>query len=194
MNYNPIGTSVAEIAERVVRRVHKMRQRIASAKVHLVGHSLGGVIVRYAVSALGLEAHTAAAITIASPHRGIPLAGVGIVGRLCGVRNAIADIAPGAAVLSQLDRRARRSEVRWTAYYSNLDLVVPPHAARLTVPALRATNIEPDTGHVGLLLAPRLLSSILTQLRAADTLGPRTMPVTQGAGGLPPSCLGDEAA
>lgn len=171
MNFNPLRNNVATIAERLVRRVDAMRARTGSAKVHLIGHSLGGIIVRYAVTELGLDTSTSAAITIASPHGGTRLATIGTVAHHCGFLNAAADIAPGAAVLALLDRNARRSSVHWTAYYSNLDLVVSAKAAQLRVAALAATNIlVPDAGHIGLVLDRRLLESVTSQLQAAEAL------------------------
>lgn len=171
MNYNPLRNNVATIAERLVRRVDAMRARTGSAKVHLIGHSLGGIIVRYAITELGLDTSTSAAISIASPHGGTRLATIGTVAHSCGLLNAAADIAPGAAVLALLDRNARRSSVHWTAYYSNLDLLVSAKAAQLRVAALAATNIlVPDAGHIGLVLDRRLLESVTSQLRAAEAL------------------------
>jgi len=38
--------------------------------VHLIGHSLGGLVVREAVQRRGVAAYTRAAVTIATPHAG----------------------------------------------------------------------------------------------------------------------------
>lgn len=40
-----------------------------TSQVHLVGHSLGGVLIRYAFTRLGLAVSVGAAVTVASPHR-----------------------------------------------------------------------------------------------------------------------------
>ena len=169
MNYNAATATVPEIAERLVKRVEAMRTRTGSDKVHLVGHSLGGVILRYAVTELGLDAHTSAALTIASPHGDTPVAHIGVFAQRCGLHNAAADITPGSVVLARLDRSNGGRSVRWTAYYSNLDMVVPARAAQLHVAGLRVTNILiRDAGHVGLLLDHRLLKSVTSELRAAD--------------------------
>ena len=86
-------------------------------RVHLVGHSLGGLIVRDALAAsAALSAQTASAVTIASPHRGAFLA----------------RIAPGPC--ARIMHRGSRPvlpgvdaprPVRWLAYYSDADRVVP---------------------------------------------------------------------
>ena len=46
------------------------------ARVHLVGHSQGGLDARFAVSSLGLGDRVATVTTIATPHRGIELVDV----------------------------------------------------------------------------------------------------------------------
>lgn len=131
------------------------------SQVHLIGHSLGGVVVRYAVGRLGLAASTGSAVTIASPHRGAAVARLG--------RGAAAvDVRPGSALLAELSDPPADA-VRWVAYYSNLDVVVPPRSARLDDPALRARNIlVPDEGHLSILRAPALRYSVVAELLAAE--------------------------
>jgi len=50
---------------------------IAAPHVHLIAHSMGGIDARYAIARLGLRDRVASLVTIASPHRGTPLADVG---------------------------------------------------------------------------------------------------------------------
>jgi triacylglycerol lipase len=47
-------------------------------RVILIGHSMGGLDARYAVSRLGLADRVAAVITVTTPHRGSPFADWGI--------------------------------------------------------------------------------------------------------------------
>jgi triacylglycerol lipase len=51
---------------------------VAATKVNLVGHSQGGLDIRWAVSRLGYAEHTASVTTISSPHRGTPLGDAGL--------------------------------------------------------------------------------------------------------------------
>src|SRR6185295_12767646 len=48
-NYNPIAHDVAQIAERLRARVELLRAVTGADKVHLVGHSLGGIVIRWFV-------------------------------------------------------------------------------------------------------------------------------------------------
>jgi pimeloyl-ACP methyl ester carboxylesterase len=140
-------------------------QRAGSDRVHLVGHSLGGVVVRYAVQRSGLGPHVATAITVAAPHRGTPAA-------FFGLGEPAASLRPGSRILMDLRRGARESAVRWVSFYSDRDLVVRPHSSRLEDMALRATNIlVPGVGHLGILRAPLFLNSVLQLLNDGSALG-----------------------
>lgn len=46
-------------------------------RVNIIGHSMGGVDARYAITQLGLHKRTASLTTIGTPHRGTPLADLG---------------------------------------------------------------------------------------------------------------------
>lgn len=59
-----------------------------SARLVLIGHSMGGLVVRYAVEVLGLWEHTAAVVTIGTPHRGSPKAACTLARGLRGLRRA----------------------------------------------------------------------------------------------------------
>jgi hypothetical protein len=63
----------------------------------------------------------------------------------------------------------RPTNVRWVAYYSNLDLLIQPgRSAMLTDPILNATNVlVKDVGHLSIMLAPSLTRSVVEQLETA---------------------------
>jgi len=73
----PAG-SVAERAEALASCVRALPSR----KVNILAHSMGGLDARYAISKLGLADRVASLTTVATPHRGTPLAdlGSGLVG------------------------------------------------------------------------------------------------------------------
>jgi pimeloyl-ACP methyl ester carboxylesterase len=50
MAYAPVGNSVEQLADKLVARVQTILSRTGAGKVHLVGHSLGGVIIAQAIS------------------------------------------------------------------------------------------------------------------------------------------------
>jgi pimeloyl-ACP methyl ester carboxylesterase len=160
--------------------------------VHLVGHSLGGIIARWYVQERGGDAAVDTAITVASPHQGT-LAALLPFGRTA------QQLRPGSWVLRRLAQTAQPSAVRWFAYYSNIDVLVQPgRSAMITAPALGATNLlVKDHGHLSILLSPRLARSIVCQLEAAEgtaghfpivPLRPAADPGT-GTGGSQPDAI-----
>lgn len=71
----------ASVAERA-RELSRMVEALDAEKVHIIAHSMGGLDARYAISRLGLAMKVASLTTIATPHRGTPLAdlGTGLLG------------------------------------------------------------------------------------------------------------------
>ena len=50
ITYTPFGTSVEQLADRLVVEVDRLLSRTGADKVHLVGHSLGGVVIAQAIA------------------------------------------------------------------------------------------------------------------------------------------------
>lgn len=163
LNYMPYLSGVPELADRLAERVEAICELTGSDKVHLVGHSMGGIVARWYVQELGGDTRVDTAITIGSPHSGTYAATIGVG---AGAR----DLRPGSRVMRRLERSAKPSAVRWIAYYSNLDMLIQPaSSAMLDHPQLEATNIlVKDHGHVSLMLSPQVGRSITFQLRAAE--------------------------
>jgi pimeloyl-ACP methyl ester carboxylesterase len=155
---------------------HQALQTLVAAgapRIHLVGHSLGGLIVRRALAAsAALSGQTASAVTIASPHRGAPLA----------------RIAPGRC--ARIMHPGPRSEppwidasrpIRWLAYYSDADRVVPPASARLDDPRYEAANVLiPGCGHLTICRDTRLIRSLVPELIRTETLADPAAPADAG--------------
>ena len=163
VNYNPLREDVPALAARLADRVSLIRTLTGADKVHIVGHSLGGVILRWYVQELGGDRNVDTAITVASPHHGTVTA---LAGSLTATGR---ELLPSSWLMRRLAQGVRLSPVRWIAYYSNIDLLVAPAtSAMLTEPALRAANVLlKDQGHLSIMLSPRLASSIVDQLEAA---------------------------
>ncbi|HEX2075300.1 MAG TPA: alpha/beta fold hydrolase [Geodermatophilus sp.] len=172
MTYSPFVRCVPDIGRALVRECHAAMHRAGTDRVHLIGHSLGGVVLRYAVHHLGLEPHVRTAVTVASPHRGTLAA-------LFGAGEVVASLRPGSRLLDELRRGARASGVRWVSYYSDRDLVVRPYSSRLDEPALGATNVlVPGVGHLGIVRAPLFLASVVHLLGHDSVEQPSGLPAT----------------
>lgn len=163
LNYNPLRADVPELAEACTRRAREVMAHYRTDRIHLIGHSLGGIVARYAVQLGGLT-QVGLCATVASPHQGVPLArfGVGATAR---------SLCPDSAVLRRLSASTRRTDTRFVAYYSNLDVLVPARRAMIREPAARAANVlVKDEGHVSILLSRRLATSLVTELGAVEGL------------------------
>lgn len=164
MNYVAWGRAgVPELAARMAARVESIRRLTGSERVHVVGHSLGGVLLRWYVQELGGDRYVDTAITIASPHEGT-------VAALNAPGPCARDLRPGSNVIRRLAAGARATDVRWIAFHSNLDLLVQPAvSAKLRPPALRATNVfVKDHGHVSIMVSPSVNRQIVEQLEASE--------------------------
>ena len=113
--------------------------------MHVVGHSLGGLVARYLVQRLGGDARVESLVTLGTPHARHAL----------GARPARAagpPAAPGLAADARAGRAGARLPHPVTAVYSDLDQVVVPTAAgRCDHPDLQARNVlVRGVGHMSL--------------------------------------------
>jgi pimeloyl-ACP methyl ester carboxylesterase len=177
LNYNPLTADIPALAAQCAARAEQVRDHFGTDRIHIIGHSLGGIIARYAVSVHGL-AGVDVCVSVASPHGGVRLARHGSpISQLSPFASGV-QLRPESSVMTLLRHSARASSTRWVAYYSNLDLIVPARRAMILEPELEATNIlVKDTGHLSIMLSRRLSSSIIDQLGAAEGLAGYGNPV-----------------
>src|SRR5579864_6556693 len=163
MNYNVIGHDVQELAHQLAAHVDEVLECTEATHVHLIGHSLGGLVARYYIQKLGGHEKVHTCITLGTPHRGTHAAWVG--------RGKTArQLRPGSLLLRQLARSSRAMPVRFISIYSNLDsLVLPAVNAKITEPALRARNVlVKDLGHLSLLISRPIIRAIAEALANPD--------------------------
>ncbi len=164
LNYLPIGSGVPALADRVAGRVDEILRVTGASRIHVIGHSLGGVLLRWYVEELGGDARVSTAITLGTPHQGT------VAAYLWPERTA-RHLRPGSWVMRRLEADATPSPVRWVSVWSDADLLVQPHdAARLTAPGLDATNVAVHgIGHLSLLAAPQVMHVAERALAATTT-------------------------
>ncbi len=71
-------TPAAGVTTRAAELAAFVRRTFGDSPVRLVGHSLGGLDARYAVSRLGLDRQVVSVTTVGTPHRGTPFADWGV--------------------------------------------------------------------------------------------------------------------
>lgn len=84
--------------------------------------------------------------------------------------------AASESVWTPLRREAARP-IRWLAYYSDGDRVIPPASARLDDPRYGAANLLiPDCGHLTICRDVRLIRSLVPELIRTETFPDPTVP------------------
>lgn len=169
-NYNPLTSDLPGLAEWLATEVATLRARCGVEAVHVVGHSLGGVVARYAVQVLGLEG-VATCVTLASPHGGVTLARP--VPTLPGGLGAVArQLRPDAPEMVLLRSSARPLGTRFVAVAGGSDVIVPTGRALIREPELAATNLViANHGHFSLLFSAPLADSLVHQLGLGRSAG-----------------------
>ena len=144
-NYSPLLRSVESAAEALGRHVERICQETGHERVHVVGHSLGGLVARYLVQRLGGDARVDSLVTLGTPHGGSRWAHVLPT-------PLVRQLRPGSPLFQELGTPAPGCRTRVTAVYSDLDqMVVPSAAGRCDHPDLQARNVlVRGVGHMSL--------------------------------------------
>jgi pimeloyl-ACP methyl ester carboxylesterase len=175
--YNGLSADLPDLGQALARAVTSVLGETGGQGVHLVGHSLGGLVVRLAAEWGGLWASALTVATIATPHRG----------------SALAWLAPGQAARWMRSGRAALPDPvfdrvtggpRYLNFHCSRDAVLTQRSARLEVD--RVTNIElPDVGHLGATRADALLATLPDELVA----GERSRLLVPGTGAGPDGAI-----
>ncbi len=160
VQYNSLRMGVPEIAETVAEEASAAARRSGTRGVHLIGYSLGGLAIRYALQFLGPDADALSAITIATPHHGAPLAyaGLGPAAKQMRLKSALLDELP------PIDSGGR---VRWLLIGGKADLVVPISSA--TAGGHVASASIPVSGHLNIIDTPLLADTVISHLASCRT-------------------------
>lgn len=142
-SYHPFR-SVPSLADELRRACAQMPPW---ARIHLVGHSLGGVVSRHYVQELGGHAQVVQTISLASPFHGTQRA-VRVPEAVGRVSPLVRDMAPGSALLARLRAGAHGGPPHTSFVAMGDTLVTPPESA--VFPAGEVVRV-PGVGHNALL-------------------------------------------
>ena len=159
-DYGLLTRDVRGAAEDLAGAIEELSAESGYERIHVIGHSLGGLIGRYYVQCLGGDQRVHSLITLGTPHSGTLLARAGQALPL------VRQLAPGSELLNELAEPATCS-TRFVAFYSDLDhLVVPSRNARIDHPDLRARNVAVrGVGHLSMPNNGRIAFQIASALR-----------------------------
>ena len=182
LNYSLTTNDVRAAARELALEIENLCEQTGYERIHVVGHSMGGLIARYYVQCLGGDERVDTLVTLATPHAGTMTAHL--------VSTTLTrQLRPGSDLMAELDAPVDRCRTRFIAYWSDLDqMIVPQRRARVVHPDLSVRNhLVRGAGHMSLPVSPRLvheISSALSQLSAdgsTDTRGVTALRPADGA-------------
>jgi triacylglycerol lipase len=157
--YAPFGTSVEQVADRLVIEIERLLSETGSDKVHLVGHSLGGVVIAQAIASGRIDGRVDTVVTLGSPFGGSPWAKLVPFGAL------IPALREGSPLLRRLASAPLPQGIRWLAFTSAFDMVVPRLRAVPAHPEVETITVG-GVGHLGMLSSQQVVSRIADALPA----------------------------
>lgn len=159
VTYSPFGASVEELADQLIVEVKRTLSQTGSEKLHLVGHSLGGLVIAQAVAGGRLSGLVDTVVTLGSPFGGSPWA------KLLPFGAIVPALRENSPLLRRLASAPIPDGVRWLAFSAKLDVIVP---GLRSVPA--HAQVETITvngvGHLGMLLSAQVIGDIAAALPA----------------------------
>lgn len=166
-DYGVLTQNIPRAAVRLGAAIDELSAATGYERVHVIGHSLGGLIARYYVQRLGGDQHVHTLVTLGTPHQGTQLAWAAPLLPL------VRQLTPDSPVIQELAAPAQGCRSRFVAFYSDIDhLVVPGRNARLDHPDLNVQNIAAHgVGHLSMPNNGRIAFSIAQALREPHSDG-----------------------
>jgi pimeloyl-ACP methyl ester carboxylesterase len=166
MNYSPLTADIRTSAAQLGEEVEAIVAETGYEKIHVVGHSLGGLIARYYVTRLGGDARVHTLVTLGTPHQGT-WSGYALPTRIT------AQMRPGSGLIRELDEPAPGCTTRFISYWSDTDLVIVPQGnGALRHPDLWVRNVRlHGVGHISLPIVGDVAHGISMALAELDQHG-----------------------
>lgn len=163
-NFNTRG--VPTLAKRIDEKVRRLQERYGLERIHIVGHSMGGLVARHLVQHGGGDDYTATVITLGTPHHGTPTAAIGAGMGLLFVSHAMWQLFPMSPLIKRLNEEPFPGGCRLVSVYSKHDLVCPWRSS-----VLRSGDggdvrnvLVKGLGHMGLVEDPWVYGLIVREL------------------------------
>jgi triacylglycerol lipase len=160
ISYAPFGTSVEQVADQLAAEVARMLSRTGAEKVHLVGHSLGGVVIAEAIASGRLAGQVDTVVTLGAPFGGSPWAHLFPFGA---ITRALRGDSP---LLRRIAGAPVPEGVRWLAFTATFDMIVPGLRSVPPHPEVETVTVG-GVGHLGMLLSQQVVGRIIAALAAS---------------------------
>ena len=168
-NFNTRG--VPQLARMIDSKVRRLRERYGIERMHVIGHSMGGIVARYLVQRAGGDEYARTVITLGSPHHGTPTAAIGAGVGLLLVSRALWQLFPMSPLIKELKDEAFPGACRLVSVYSAHDIVCPWRSSVLTPrdgESVRNLLVR-ELGHMDLVEDPYVYGLVLRELKDRPT-------------------------
>lgn len=166
LNYSPVSDDVRSVARRLAALVESVCADTGYERIHVIGHSMGGLVARYYIQRMGGDQRIHTLVTLGTPHAGTRLA-------YLLPHPLVRQLRPDSDVIAELAAAAPGCRTRMIAVWSDLDqLMVPKDVAALEHPDLHVRNVlVRGVGHMSLPVDGRVVHEIGTTLAHLGTDG-----------------------
>ncbi|MDX1802949.1 MAG: alpha/beta fold hydrolase [Alcanivorax sp.] len=154
VGYTPPHINARKLAAQVNDHVLRILEATGADKAHLICHSMGGPLTRYALKNLDLAGRIDKVITLGSPHQGSRIAA------LFPARGAAAQMRYQSPFIRELDEGGEcPGGARFYAIFSDMDNFVLPVSTAMLKGA-EENILVPYLGHCALLFSNRVLDQV----------------------------------
>ncbi|XVX19409.1 esterase/lipase family protein [Actinomycetota bacterium] len=166
MNYSVLTRDVRTAAAQLAQEVERIVEETGYERIHIIAHSMGGLISRYYITRLGGDEHVHTLVTLGTPHHGTYNAYAWPSGVARQMR-------PNSALMRELMEPVPECDTRFVVYWSDLDeLVFPQYLGGLYHPDLEVRNVRlHGVGHMTIPILGSVVHSITSTLAALDPDG-----------------------
>ncbi len=177
INYSIFTGDIRVAAAQLSEEVERLVEETGYERIHVIGHSMGGLIARYYVTRLGGDEHVHTLVTLGTPHQGSYLA-------YLWSNSLTRQLRPGSALYAELAGPVRDCKTRFIAYSSDLDqVVIPGSNAALRHESLNVHNISlHGVGHMSLPITSTVVQGISAALAHIDASGATVTPGVSALG------------
>lgn len=178
--YSSRKTDIAAITAGLDAAVADVERRYPGKKPLLVGHSLGGLVLRNWLAKEENQEHALGVVTLGAPHRGSKMAAlaIGKLGR---------SLMPSNTFFEDLARTEKPASIPCVSLASEADTMVLPQSYLVPVTKGWELKLTPYATHVGLLVKGAVLRMTVWELHrivAAAQKNPDEVPAEAGAGNV----------
>jgi len=144
MAYSSWKTDIAAVTAKLENSVWDLERRHPGEKTLLVGHSLGGLIIRNWLADADNQKRAAGALTLGAPHRGSKMAALacGALGR---------SLLPANPFFADLARNESPATIPCVSLVSEADTMVLPQQNLIPVTRGWTMRLAPYATHVGMM-------------------------------------------